>query len=315
MVKLMIDYVVYGKIIIDDIRLKSGEIARIQLGGGGPQGAFGARLWDASVGILTRSGTDIEPGPKATLEAIGIDLQGWVRYGDIPTPHGLMAYDENEYMLTEDFEERRKDFARKMDHLLSQVVPIPRDYQSPKVIHLITEYTKEPMAVEALNMKNAGAIYSLEPIIDWRNWTNKDEMLAYFPEVDIVTPDWPSASGMAGSDSPLEVMKYWSKLGPNLVSVRHGANGSYVWDSIHDQMWHVPIVKVETVDPTGCGNSYGGGLMVAWEKHRDARIAGAAGTVSASYMAKTVGLLPVTEEMQKEAQGKLELLLEQIKPL
>lgn len=312
----MVDYVVYGKIIIDDIRLKSGEVIRTQLGGGGPQGAFGARLWDRSVGILTRSGTDIEPGPKAALEAIGIDLQGWVQYPDLPTPHGLMAYDENEYMLTKDFEQRKQNFMRKMGELLGRVLPIPEDYQAPKVIHLITEFTTEPMAVEALRMKQErGAIYSLEPIIDWRNWTNKEEMLAYFPQVDVVTPDWPSASGMAGSESPLEVLKFWSKLGPAAVSVRHGANGSYVWDAIHDQMWHVPIVKVDAIDPTGCGNSYGGGFMVAWEKHRDARMAGAAGTVSASYMAQTVGVPPVDKALQKEAQSRMNALLMRIKPL
>ena len=134
-------------------------------------------------------------------------------------------------------------------------------------------------------------------------------MIDYFPQVDIVTPDWPSASGMAGSDSPLEVLKYWSKLGASVVSVRHGANGSYVWDAKHDQMWHIPIAKVETVDPTGCGNSYGGGFMVGWAKHQDSRIAGAAGTVSASYLAKMVGVPAVTDALREEAQAILDQLL------
>ncbi|MBN2044347.1 MAG: carbohydrate kinase family protein [Anaerolineales bacterium] len=310
----MIDYVVYGKIIIDDIRLKNGEIVRNQLGGGGPQGAFGARLWDSSVGILTRSGTDMHPGPKAALEIIGINLEGWVQYEDLPTPHGLMAYDENEYMLGEiDFQARKEAFMRKMGEMLSRELPIPERYQTPKVIHLITEYTKEPMANLALQMKReTGTIYSLEPIIDWHHWSNRDEMIDYFPEVDIVTPDWPSASGIAGSESPLEVVKFWSKLGPDLVAIRHGAKGSYVWDSKLDQIWHVPIAKVDTVDPTGCGNSYGGGLMVAWEKYRDARAAGAAGTVSASYLAKTVGVPPVTAKLESEASLILEKLLDQI---
>ena len=313
----MIDYIVYGKIIIDDIRLKNGEVVRNQLGGGGPQGAFGARIWDSSVGFLTRSGTDIDPEPKKALESIGIDLEGWMQYDDLPTPHGLMAYDENEYMLdTVHYETRKELFMRKMGELLSREIPIPRNYQTPKVVHLITEYTTEPMANRALRMKiENGAIYSLEPIIDWNRWSNKEEMLQYFPNVDIVTPDWPSASGVAGSDEPLEVVKYWSRLGPSLVAVRHGPNGSYVWDSVHDQIWHVPIARVETVDPTGCGNSYGGGLMVAWEKHKDARIAGAAATTSASFLAKTVGVPPVTGALQKEAQSILEQLLEQIKPL
>lgn len=312
----MVDYVVYGKIIIDDIRLKSGEIVHNQLGGGGPQGAFGAFLWEPSVGILTRSGTDIDPKPKAALHAIGYDLAGWVQYPDLPTPHGLMAYDENEYMAFEgDFEKRKETFMRKMGELLARDIPIPESYQSPKVIYLITEFSKETMAIEALQMKALGAIYSLEPLIDWHNWSNRDELVAYFPKVDIVTPDWPSASGIAGTDSPLEVVKFWSKLGPSLVAIRDGAKGSYVWDNEHDQIWHIPIVSVETVDPTGCGNSYGGGLMVGWEQHHDARIAGAAGTISASYLAKSLGVPPVTEELRTEAKKIMERLLDQIKPL
>jgi sugar/nucleoside kinase (ribokinase family) len=307
----MIDYVVYGKIIIDDVRLKSGEIVRNLLGGGGPQGAFGARLWDPSVGILTRSGTDIDPGPKAALEQIGFDLSGWVQYEDLPTPHGLMAYDENEYMLGDiDFKKRKEEFMRKMGELLARVLPIPESYRAPRVIHLITEFTDEPMAHEALAMRALGATYSLEPLIDWHQWSNRQEMLDYFPQVDIVTPDWPSASGIARSDRPLDVVKYWSRLGPSLVAVRHGAAGSYVWDQYHDQIWHIPIVKVDTVDPTGCGNSYGGGLMVGWDQYRDARMAGCTGTISASYLAKTLGVPPVSAQMTREARGLLDELVE-----
>lgn len=312
----MIKYVIYGKIIIDDIKLRNGEIVRNVLGGGGPQAAFGARLWDPSVGILTRSGSDIDPKPKHDLESIGIDLSGWVQYDDLPTPHGLMAYDENEYMVGEiNFEKRKEEFMRKMGVMLAREVPIPQSYKSPHVIHLITEFTDEPMANEALRMKENGAIYSLEPLIDYHSWTNKQAMLDYFPNVDIVSPDWPSASGIAESDNPRLVLEFWSKLGPKLVSIRHGAHGSYVWDSVHDKMWHIPIAKVETVDPTGCGNSYGGGFFVGWDKHQDAKLAGCYGTVSASFLAERVGVPPVTKELEKEAQKRLEHLLSLVTPL
>lgn len=312
----MVDYVIYGKIIIDDIQINSGEIVKGLLGGGGPQAAFGARLWDHSVGILTRSGVDIEPGPKAVLESLGIDLEGWVRYEQHNTPHGLMAYDENEYMIGEmDFEQRRESFNRKMGMMLKEILPIPESYQSPKVIHLVTEYAHEPMADTALKMKETGSIYSLEPLIDFHHWTNRVEMLDYFPNVDIVTPDWPSASLIAESEDPLEVLKFWSRLGPEVVAVRHGNKGSYVWDRIHDAMWHIPIVKVKAVDPTGCGNAYGGGLSVGWEKHRDSKIAGCCGTVSASYLAKTVGVPPASEALEQEAKNVLDALLEEVRAM
>jgi hypothetical protein len=90
----MIRYLVYGKIIIDTIKGSDGTIVENVLGGGGPQGAFGARLWDESVGILTRSGTDILPGPKQMLEDIGVDLSGWVQFSDLPTAHIKRPFSE-----------------------------------------------------------------------------------------------------------------------------------------------------------------------------------------------------------------------------
>lgn len=313
----MIDYVVYGKIIIDDIRLLNGDMVYNVLGGGGPQAAFGARLWSPSVGILTRTGgTGFDASPRAELENIGIDLQGWMSYEHLDTPHGLMAYDQNEYMVGYDtYETAKNRLMANMAELLAQVIPIPNDYQDPKVIHLVTEYMDEPMADEALKMKKNGSIYSLEPIIDYRSWWNRKQMLDYFPNIDVVTPDWPSASGMAESDDPKEVLEFWTKLGCACVAIRDGARGSYVWDKFTNKKWHVPIVKVKAIDPTGCGNSYGGGLSVSWDIHRNAREAACCATVSASYLAKNIGLPPVTESLEKEARELWEGLLKEVEEM
>lgn len=307
----MIDYVIYGKIIIDDICLLNGEIVQGVIGGGGPQGAFGARLWDSSVGILTRSGTDLTSESEKSLKDLDIDLSGWMRYPDLPTPHSVMVYDDNEYMiLTGTFEERKKVFDDEMGNILSRVIPIPEHYRTPQVIHLITEFTDEPMVHEAVKMKEQGSIYSLEPLIDYHDWWNKKEMIDHFREVDVITPDWPSASGIAKSEKPLNVLKFWSELGPDLVAIRHGDHGSYVWDKFNDKMWHIPVLDVELVDPTGCGNAYGGGLCVGWERYQDAKLAGSFGTVSASYMIESIGVIPVTESLARESNQRLEIVLD-----
>ncbi len=312
----MTDYVIYGKIIIDDIRLKTGEIVHELLGGGRPQGAFGARLWDPSVALLTRSGSDIPNGPRKNLLELDLDLSGWMQYDDLPTARGLMAYDENEYMTNEmDFEKRKEAFMKFMGKMLAREIPIPESCQSPKVVHLITEFVDEPMANAALDLKRNGAIYSLEPIIDYHHWTNREAMLGYFKRVDIVTPDWPSASGIADSDDPLTVLKVWSKFGTDLVAVRDGARGSYVWDREHDEMLHIPVVEIDLVDPTGCGNAYGGGLCVGWEKFRDARIAGCYGTVSASFLAEGVGVPIPDKALQARAESRVGELLGKIRKL
>jgi sugar/nucleoside kinase (ribokinase family) len=309
----MTDLLVYGKIIIDDIRLESGEIVREVLGGGGPQGAFGARLWHPSVGLLTRSGVDMPSRIREDLEYIDVDLSGWVQYDDLPTPRGLMAYDDNQYMLGDVRIKKRNELSlNKMGEMLARDIPIPEQFQHPKLIHLITEYTLETMADEALKMKEAGAIYSLEPIIDYRQWSNKEKMMAYFPKVDVITPDWPSASGMAGSDDPIKVLKFWKRFNTDLVAVRDGMRGSYVWEKNRDQMWHIPIVKINAVDPTGCGNAYGGGLAANWAINHDGKIAGCCGTVSASFLAETVGVPRITKPMEELAKKRLEQMIDEV---
>ena len=302
----MSDYLIYGKIIIDDIRLADGQVARDILGGGGPQAAFGARLWSDSIGFLTRSGTDIDPNHVQTLQNLNVDLQGWHKYPDIPTPKTRLIYDENEYMVSDrggvlDMVVSREDWYR----LLGQALVLPAAYRQPRLIHLITEFHDEPMVKTALTLRKQGAIFSLEPLIDTHDWHNRDGILNLLPEVDVVTPDWPSASGIAGSDDPKQVLAYWARLGPALIAIRHGQYGSYVWDRRHDQMWHIPIIPVNVVDPTGAGNCYGGGLAVGWAISQEARTAGCYGAVSAKFMIEQAGLPHLSSTLQAGAQRLL----------
>ena len=312
----MLHYLIYGKIIIDDIQLANGQIVRGVLGGGGPQAAFGARLWIDSVGLLSRSGTDIEAEHLQTLANLQVDLQGWHKYPDIPTPRTHLRYDEEEYIRSEqgnvlEMVVSLEDWRR----LLTQELSLPPAYQRPRIIHLITEFFDEPMVQTALELRQQGAIFSLEPLVDYQQWRNKEALLALLPQVDIVTPDWPSASGIAASDDPKQVLQFWSKPGPALVAIRRGQHGSYVWDNRRDQMWHIPPVPVKLVDPTGAGNSYGGGLCVSWTKHGEARLAGCCGAISAKFLVERAGVPPITKTLQAQAQTLLEQVADSARQL
>ena len=314
----MLDYIIYGKIIIDTIGLLDGRVVDDILGGGGPQGAFGARLWSDSVGFLTRSGKDIDPGAVETLKGIDVNLEGWVQYPDLPNMRGGMFYDENEYMTPEKWADLEKERLARWEifkKMLARDIELPPSYSTPKVIHLITEYAHEHMSDVARGLKRNGSILSLEPLIDFREWSNKEEILDFLTEVDTATPDWPSASGIAKSDKPLEVMRFWTRLGPKLVAVRHGRHGAYTWDQESDRIWHIPTIPVKAVDPTGAGNSYGGGMAVGWHLTRDARLAGAYGSVSAHFLVRQYSLPRMTLELQAEAMDLLEQILDSVRQL
>jgi sugar/nucleoside kinase (ribokinase family) len=309
-------FLVYGKIIIDNIRLLDGTLVHGIIGGGGPQGAFGARLWNESVGLLSRSGEDIEEGPVQSLLDLDIDLSGWQKYPSLRTLRGAMVYDEKQQIIhNELYKDDPVARAENWSRLLSQPLPLSASFQQPRVIHLITEYYDEPMVRTALELRSRGALFSLEPLIDFREWKNRDTILSLMPKVDIVSPDWPSASGIAQSDDPRRVLEYWSKLGPAMVTVRNGHLGSYAWDRETNRYWHIPIVPVPVVDPTGAGNSYGGGATVGWLETHDALRAGCYGAVSASYLVRRYGLPKMTPELMAEARRLLDETVKQVTPL
>lgn len=311
-----VDYVVYGKIIIDSIRRLDGVVEREILGGGGPQGAFGARLWSPNVGLITRTGDVVEDKPRAALQSLDVDLRGWYSFPEVRQPHGGMEYDENEYMRP-----RSKVAAdlqllsAEIRELLRHDTPVPAAYSTPRVIHLITEYYHDRIYHDAVALKAQGAILSIEPLIDHRGWTNRDETLEALGVWDIMSPDWPSASGLAGSEDPATVLRFFAERGPSLVTVRHGARGSYVWDKVTNAAWHMPPSPITPVDPTGAGNAYAGGALVGWDRYRDGRIAAAQGAVSASFLVERVGFPQRGAELFAEADRRLEVAIEQARRL
>lgn len=313
----MIEYFIYGKIIADTIRLLDGTVVHDCLGGGGPQAAFGLGIWNASTALSSRVGKDFSQNLADQLDGLDIDTSFIVRVPEIDTLQGFMSYDENDYVAARNDRDQERidklyaDFAS----MLRYDVELSAGGQFPSACHLITEYFTENAVSQALEMKKHGTVLSLEPLVDYRNWTNKHALIDFLPQVDVVSPDWPSAIGFAESSDPVEVLRWWSRCGAACVAVRHGRNGSYVWDSIHDTIWNIPIIDVPRVDPTGCGNSYAGGLCVGWTQNKDAKYAGAMGTVSAALMVGEAGLPRMTEEKHRLAEEYLDRLTVSIRKM
>ncbi|MCA9832763.1 MAG: hypothetical protein KC435_02345 [Thermomicrobiales bacterium] len=304
----MVDVVVYGKVIIDSLKISDTVIVRNIIGGGGPQAAFGARVWHPSVGFATRVGYDFDADLRHALEGLPVDQQGVTTFADCVTLRGRpISYDANEYAVPAEPDSEHAIYGPAgWKELLSQPISLPDDYRHPRAIHLVTEYAHEEIVQDALAMRQEGVIFSLEPLIDHRGFTNQDEIVELLKHVDLVTPDWPSASGIAKSDDPAKVLAHWSSLGTPVVAIRNGRHGSYVWNSWTDAAWHVPALPVDVVDPTGGGNAYGGGLVAGWLESRDALKAAVSGTVSASLMIETIGVPAWSDEIPAIARQRRE---------
>ena len=77
-----IDYFTFS-VIIDDIVFHDGRTLMGVLGGGGPQTAFGMKLWtQGGVGLCGGVGQDFPAAAQAWLDATGIDTTGLRRDPD-----------------------------------------------------------------------------------------------------------------------------------------------------------------------------------------------------------------------------------------
>lgn len=297
---------IYGKIIVDTIRLRSGELLHNLLGGGGPQAAFGARLWHDSVALLTRSGIDLDPELEQSLRALAIDLSGWQRYDDLPTPRTLMQYDEHERLTGSGLRTSRDDWFR----LLARPIALSEQHRQAAGIHLITEFGDEPLAATVRELRARGMLVSIEPIFDTNSCPSQTALLDFVRHADLVTPDWPAATCIAGADTPEAVLRYWAGLGPQAVAIRHGARGSYVWDGLSARAWHIPALPIVVADPTGAGNAYGGGWCAGWQRTHDARLAGCYATAAAAIMVEHIGMPELNAHTRQRAAALFELALE-----
>ncbi|MEM6284225.1 MAG: carbohydrate kinase family protein [Chloroflexota bacterium] len=298
------NYIAYGKIHIDNIQQMSRTTS--YLGGGGPQAAYGMRLWSDHVGFLTRSGTDIAPQFEHQLRDMQIDLAGWKRFEDLPTPLVDLIYDEEERLISANIRDREAWLK-----MMRTPIPLPGSYQQAKTLHLVTEWADMPVVQVGLDLQQRGGIFSLEPLLDNEMWFDEKAMIDLIGKVDCVTPDFPSASRLAGRDTPLEVLKFWAGLGANMVAIRDGVRGSYVWSKEEDIFWHVPPVPVSNVvDPTGAGNAYGGGLCVGWTETGDARTAAAYGTTAAYSLLHVPGLPAIHSPEVQAAKNLLQQVVD-----
>src|SRR5207244_3926673 len=75
--------IVVGNLTIDDVVLPDGTTQMSSVGGNSLYTALGVRLWQPSVGIVTRCGEDFPHDLPAMLNALGIAAEGVV---DIPGP-------------------------------------------------------------------------------------------------------------------------------------------------------------------------------------------------------------------------------------
>ena len=287
-------------LIIDDLSLPDGQVVSGLLGGGGPQTAFGARLWVDQVGLVGGVGTDFPPQAERWLAAMQIDTAGLRRSKTWPTPRAWQIYDAAEHRT----QRWRVPPATLASQLGRSWDKLPSTYQRARGFHLGL-HPDEPDLDFIARLRQTGALVSVEPFREAQRPLSDSEVQALVTAGQIFSPNQEEAESLVGPGDPMSLLKRLVEVGGELIALRCGAAGAWVHHAELGETWHIPAFKTTVVDPTGAGNAFCGGFLAGWLLTSNLRSAGLYGAVAASFLVEQFGLPPVAPDLTVWAEARL----------
>src|SRR3989442_1248918 len=125
--------IVVGNLTIDDVVLPDGTTRMASVGGNSLYTALGTRIWQPSVGLVTRRGEDFPHDLTAMLNALGVAADGVV---DIqgPTVRNWVVYETNgeRHWIYRTPRERSREVAVQADDLPIAWLKV----EPPPVVHV-----------------------------------------------------------------------------------------------------------------------------------------------------------------------------------
>lgn len=299
------DYVTYS-IIIDDIVFPDGQTAMGVLGGGGPQTAFGMKLWADQVGLLGGIGHDFPPDARTWLDKTGIDLSAIRTLADYESLRAWQVFE---------FDGRRTQVWRTQgkairDQLALHYDHFPAAYRTARAFHFGI-HPDNPNLEVIHALRDAGVTVSVEPFRDAGRELTAEHVQMLVSAGHIFSPNLVEAESMIGATDPHEQIRLLAAAGAKTIALRMGEAGSIVHRTDTGETWQIPAVPTTVIDPTGAGNAYCGGFVVGWCEKDDLRLAGCYGAVAASFLIEQIGLPPARIDYAAEAQKRLQTVFEQ----
>lgn len=144
----------------------------------------------------------------------------------------------------------------------------------------------------------------------WSKETAREEINKIIPKVDILFLTLDEGRLLFNMDSPEEIIKNLSSLGPSIVVVKLGKEGSMVGDSSGD-IYHLPAFNnFQSVDNVGAGDGFVAGFLVGQLKGWKLKDSALLGNIVGAYATTTTGDidgLPTWSEIE-EFLGKREII-------
>ncbi len=291
------DVVALGTVALDTIETPFGRKERV-LGGSATYFSLASRLF-ADTGIVAVVGADFPAEHKKLLSDHGIDLAG-LEESDGKTFHweGAYEYDMNQA------------HTRKTElNVLATFQPkIPDHYRDCSVLFLANT---DP-AIQLACLEDVNPAISIADTMDYWIESKRGLVSDVFAQVDVIVINDGEARQYADTPNLVEAGRNLLDEGVRNVVIKKGEHGSLLFTK--ESVFSHPAYPLErVVDPTGAGDSFGGGLAgyLATQKNTDdatLRKAIVYGTAVASHTVEDFSVAPLTGLSADRLEERIELM-------
>jgi sugar/nucleoside kinase (ribokinase family) len=281
-----------GSAVFDILAKSAGELPIGVLGlvdtfstaEGGPALRTGRVL--AGMGIETR-----------LIIPVGDDIFGRSFRETVPAPHLHVEFVESELPTSTSMVFVDKDGERTMMHNLGAdgsitAQAIESRMESPYlhvggafVLPGLDDPGGAPLAGLFERAKAVGIHTSLDVVHDSTGQWQR--VLPALPYTDLVIPSLAEVVGITGIDDPASAAAKLRAMGVGFAIVTDGPRGA--WVDHDDFVGHIPAFKVDTIDTTGAGDSFTGGVLTGLIHGLDAEDAARLGAAVGALATTTIG--------------------------
>lgn len=107
-----------------------------------------------------------------------------------------------------------------------------------------------------------------------------------------------------------EMAEALANYGCDLIVIKRGARGQYLYDHAQRARWTIPAYPAEVVDPTGAGDAFCGGFLAGYRQSYQPLEACLHGNVSASFVVEGAGPYYALAAFPALVQARLDALRE-----
>ena len=332
-------FVIAGQLLREYLVLPSNQVRLDVPGGSALYAAAGVVVWepDPPPGVVARVGKDY---PQEWLEEFtrrGIDRRGvrvlpqevdlrffsaylsrkeraldnpmahFARIGQ-PYPKDLLGYKP---LLP------KVDSRVRLTPTSLRQADIPTEYLDAGAAHLCPlDYLTHSLLPAVLRQAEFTTV-TLDPSPAYMNPTFWDDVPALVTGLTAFLPSEEEMKSLfQGRSSDLwEMAEALAAYGCEILVIKRGEGGQYLYDSASKTRWEVPAYPSRMLDPSGAGDAFCGGFLAGYRRTYDPLQAALHGNISASLVVEGVGPYYALDALPGLAQARLDALRQSVRKI